>query len=364
MTKRWSAVTRAMWTDERFLNLTSPQPNAQTLWLYLLTTPYQIPIPGLLPLGPGAIADDLGWDTSDVRTHLAELEEAEMIMICRRPALIFLPRAIHHNQPANPNMIKGWRNGFDNLPECVLRGDALTLLREGLKPSLLPAFDKIFASAAKQATTRIAAKPTPEKKAKLNGSANGMRNQDQEQELINKSVRAKLRTPRKVGRPKTEPSPDAAGLAEYLLTQIATHSPDYAEGKRQTAVKTWALHFDYLLRLDKADPHEVRTVIHWAHVDDKTGFWQGNLLSASSVRKQFPRLRIQVKRAGLIHDLKDESSWKEQFGEWAVRLAERTRITTGDLDGQGLIASARLEGVPAPTLKDAESIASWALGRV
>ena len=364
MTKRWSAVTRAMWTDERFLDLSSPNPNAQTLWLYLLTTPHQIPIPGLLPLGPGAIADDLGWDTSDVRTHLKELEEAGMIMICRRPALIFLPRAIHHNQPANPNMIKGWRNGFDNLPECVLRGEALTLLREGLKPSLVPAFDRIFANTAKQATVRAAERLSPEKRAKINGSANGMRNQDQEQELINKNVEATSEPPKKRSRKVADPSSEAIGLVEYLLTQIANHSAEYAEGKRKTSLKTWAIHFDYLLRLDKADPEEVRTVIRWAHVEDKTGFWQSNLLSASAVRKQFTRLRIQAKRAGLIHDLKDEASWKEQFGEWAVRLAERTRITTGDLDGPGLIASARLEGVPAPALNDAESIASWALSRI
>ena len=65
MTKRWSAVTRAMWTDARFLGLSSPEPNAQTLWLYLLTNPHQISIPGLLPLGVGAIA---GRDDRNLRT--------------------------------------------------------------------------------------------------------------------------------------------------------------------------------------------------------------------------------------------------------------------------------------------------------
>ena len=364
MTKRWSAVTRAMWTDERFLKLTSPQPNAQTLWLYLLTTPHQIPIPGLLPLGPGTIADDLGWDTSDVRLHLKELEDEEMVMICYRPALIFLPRAILHNQPANPNMIKGWRNGFDNLPECVLRGDALTLLREGLKDSLVPAFDRIFATAAKQATVRVVEKSQAPKKAKINGFANGMRNQDQEQELINKNLGSPKTTPSVKPKPGRVPSDEAHALTEYLIAQIETHSPSYAEKKRKLGPKDWPQHFDYLLRLDKADPEEVRAIIHWAHIGDKSGFWRSNLLSALAVRKQFARLRIQVVRAGLIHDLKDETSWRAEYGEWAIRLAERTRITTGDLDGQGLIASARLEGVPAPAMNDAESIASWALSRI
>ena len=364
MTKRWSAVTRAMWTDERFLNLSSPQPNAQTLWLYLLTTPHQIPIPGLLPLGPGAIADDLGWDIPDVRVHLKELEEAEMIMICYRPALIFLPRAIHHNQPANPNMIKGWRNGFDNLPECVLRTLAVSHIRRGLKASLTPSFDKIFAFELKQATRRAAEEKEKPKKAKINGSANGMANQDQEQELKKLIVATVSEPPKKAPKPKRETPPEARALAEYLLAQIATHSPDYAAARRETRLEEWSRHFDWMMRLDKRKEDEIRAVIHWAHVVDKTTFWRGNLLSAKSVRKQFQRLKIQAKRGGFIHEVKDAAAWKAEYGDWAVRLAERTRITTGDLDGHGLIASAKLEGVPTPTLGEAESIASWALTRI
>ena len=71
---------------------------------------------------------------------LKELEGAGMIEVSLRPALILLPNSIRHNQPSNPNQIKGWRNGFDNLPETTLRDRAILAIREGLRESLIPEF--------------------------------------------------------------------------------------------------------------------------------------------------------------------------------------------------------------------------------
>lgn len=36
MRLRYSLVTRTLWSDARFLGLSGPEPNAQTLWMYLL----------------------------------------------------------------------------------------------------------------------------------------------------------------------------------------------------------------------------------------------------------------------------------------------------------------------------------------
>ena len=180
MAKLWSAVTRAMWTDERFLKLTAAKPNAQTLWLYLLTTPHQTSIPGLLPLGAGTIGDDLDWSRSDVKKFLTELEDAGMIKVSYRPALILLPKAIAHNQPSNPNQIKGWRNGFDNLPETPLRDYAILAIREGLRESLIHSFDLIFGEDVTLANKRIAEIEKKKRKGSRNGLAKGTGNRNQE----------------------------------------------------------------------------------------------------------------------------------------------------------------------------------------
>jgi hypothetical protein len=366
--KRWSAVTRAMWTDERFLGLSGPAPNAQTLWLYLLTNPHQISIPGLLPLGAGAIADGLDWSKEEVKVHLKELESAGMIEVCHRPALIFLPNAIHHNQPANPNQIKGWRNGFDNLPDTRLRHMAILSLRKGLRPSLVHSFDSFFGDALDRANAQLQKKKKPTR----NGSGNGIGNKEQEQEYIvrgKKQVETKPRqgpTHRHVKKEVREAMKvESRRLARVLRDVIATHSPDYIETQvDESRLGSWALVIDQMLRLDKAKPEEVETVIRWAHVDDQKGFWRSNLLSATSLRKQFTRLRVQLVNLGRIHNLKTIDDWKAEYGTWAIRIAERSLITSGSLDGNYLIEAAKLEGVPTPNPKDAETIASWAVTRV
>lgn len=55
----FSKVARRMWVDDKFCRLSRPQPNAQTLWKYLLTGPHSTSVPGLflageLGLGEGA----------------------------------------------------------------------------------------------------------------------------------------------------------------------------------------------------------------------------------------------------------------------------------------------------------------------
>jgi hypothetical protein len=377
MKKRWSAITRSMWTDDRFLSLSAPKPNAQTLWLYLLTNPHQIAIPGLLPIGPGTIADGLDWSKEDVKSTLAELVEADMVKVCYRPALIFLPKAIHHNQPANPNQLKGWRNGYDNLPDTPLRDLAILALREGLRPSLIHSFDRIFGQAIDRANKRTQTNEVKVVNSTRNGFENRTGNQEQEQEYIvggPKRVKKRVKSPSEKpasGKAKKAVTPTdlegtiAESLAIELRDAIGTHSPEYVETKvKSSAVGSWSLVIDKMLRLDKARPEEVREVIRWAHIDDRSGFWQSNLLSAVSLRKQYTRLTIQARKAGRLSRIKGIPAWKSEYGEWAIRVAERSLITSGSLDGASLIASARLEGVPLPSPEDADVIASWAVGRV
>lgn len=365
MAKLWSAVTRAMWTDERFLKLTAAKPNAQTLWLYLLTTPHQTAIPGLLPLGAGTIGDDLDWSRSDVKKFLTELEDAGMIKVSYRPALILLPKAIAHNQPSNPNQIKGWRNGFDNLPETPLRDYAILAIREGLRESLIHSFDLIFGEDVTLANKRIAEIEKKKRKGSRNGLAKGTGNRNQEYISIVEPHLDPPVEPPKMNKPRPGGAPPlhaAQDLAEELRDAIATHSPEYIEARvSEKTMRTWQIAIDRLLRLDKAKPEEVQAVIRYAHIEDKSEFWRANMMSGVSLRKQFHRLLIQAKKRGLINPHSTEADWKTQYGTWAIRVAERSLITSGGMTGDNLIENAKLEGVPAPPPDQAESIASWAV---
>lgn len=367
MAKRWSAVTRSLWSDARFLGLSGPKPNAQTLWIYLLTGPHQGPIPGLFPVGVGAIADNLGWTLKEVRTALAEIRDAGMALTSERPALIFLPRAVTHNQPSNPNIVKGWRSHWDELPECPLRDQALFILFRSIKETMKPTFSKVFQEEFKRAHARpVDPSPNPY----LKGSPNGMANndQDQDQEIYcpteTESEPEEDKPSEALSRTEKRPDyPEALRLALALKNAIQTHSEAYAAKIDDKQISSWSMLLERMIRRDKAKPDEIEAVIRWAHIDDPKGFWQPNLLSASSLRKQYPRLLLQAKKAGAIQRVVDEAQWKTEHGTWAIRVGQRTAVTGGSFTGPALIAAARLEGVPIPEPGAAGRIASWAVSR-
>ena len=157
--------------------------------------------------------------------------------------------------------------------------------------------------------------------------------------------------------------PEALRLALALKNAIQTHSEAYAAKIDDKQISSWAMLLERMIRRDKAKPGEIEAVIQWAHIDDPKGFWQPNLLSASSLRKQFPRLLLQAKKAGAIQRAVDEDQWKTEHGRWAIRVGQRTAITGGSFTGAALIAAARLEGVPIPEPGAASRIATWAANR-
>ena len=101
----------------------------------------------------------------------------------------------------------------------------------------------------------------------------------------------------------SSPPPDEGGryseesmvLALYLREVITDHSPQYSKKVTAKRLQDWSVTIDRLIRLDGANPEEVRRIITWAHVDEDGAFWRPNLLSASALRKQFSRLLLQSK---------------------------------------------------------------------
>ena len=90
-------------------------------------------------------------------------------------------------------------------------------------------------------------------------------------------------------------SSEALSLANYLKEAISSHSGAYSKKVTKKRLQDWAIIIDRLIRLDGARPADVMAVIRWAHLEDPSGFWQPNLLSATALRKQYPRLLLQSK---------------------------------------------------------------------
>ena len=75
----------------------------------------------------------------------------------------------------------------------------------------------------------------------------------------------------------------------FLLNKIRERKPDY----KMPDLQKWSEQSDYIFRLDKRDPKEVKSVIEWCQKDE---FWQDNILSTAKLRKQYDKLVIKMRK--------------------------------------------------------------------
>ena len=143
---RYSKVTRRLWTDEGFRRLSRPPPNGQTLWLRLLTGTELTNIPGLIfPAWPSGMAEALGWTKEGFLKAFAEVFREGMAEADWEAGLIWVPKAIRHNKPESPNVVKSWRMAWAECPECALKVTAYQSFRaflEGFGEAFLKAFEE------------------------------------------------------------------------------------------------------------------------------------------------------------------------------------------------------------------------------
>lgn len=125
-------VSLRMWSDEKFVGLSPMKPSAQGLWFYMLTGKRTTAIPGLLTVGVMGLAEDLHWPLAATRKCLDEIVKSGMAVVDPVANLIWLPNAIHHNCPANPSVVIGWKTLWRTLPEVPLRAKASAAMRQAL----------------------------------------------------------------------------------------------------------------------------------------------------------------------------------------------------------------------------------------
>jgi hypothetical protein len=164
---RYRNVHTRMWSSEDFLSLSAPPPNAQSIWQYLLTGPQTTCIPGLMVIGPAAIAERFRWPLEDTRACFQEILDAGMAVWDEARCLLWLPKAIDHSEPASPNVVTSWRTVWNEMPSCQVKEEAWAALRSWLEIEKTPAFVAAFDKACRKPgarpgrpITRTAAKNT------------------------------------------------------------------------------------------------------------------------------------------------------------------------------------------------------------
>lgn len=117
----YGRVARDLWHNDTFSVFSAPPPNAQTLWLYLLNGPSCTSIPGVLVTTVESIATDLKWPVDATRRCLDEITVAGWAQVDHAAGLVWLPKSLKHNMPANPSVVRGWRVLWPLVPACPLR---------------------------------------------------------------------------------------------------------------------------------------------------------------------------------------------------------------------------------------------------
>jgi predicted phage replisome organizer len=82
-------------------------------------------------------------------------------------------------------------------------------------------------------------------------------------------------------------------LSQQLLDKIQKNNPK----AKQPNIIAWAKNIDLMIRIDKRDVADIRSVIDWCQKDN---FWKSNILSTDKLRQQFDQLYIKMQNKSAV----------------------------------------------------------------
>lgn len=320
-TTRYSKVSRRVWTDEKFRALSKAPPNAQTLWIRFLTGPELTCIPGVFSAWEAGLAQSLGWPLEGLpkpsgepspkpsgepwpdgyphgyqegfRGVFREVAAKGLAKADWDAGLVWLPHALFHNPPENPNVVRSWRTAWEEMPECQLKAEIRRHFKaygEGLAEGFQKAFREVFGEPYPQPYP----KPSP----------HGLANQEQEQEQEQEGGRARAPDP-STPEPEHQPPARPTGYdlqrlfgrirSEVFPNKLPWSIPPDKDGRTGT----------FAARLSDADITDTPATMRLAleHIRDGVEGWNHQGLSGpafafGSWRSKFTELREEL--AGLI----------------------------------------------------------------
>lgn len=210
---RYRKIAVRMYADDKYQQLSRPQPCGQALWTYLLTGPHTTALPGLFVAGEAGMAECLGWDIEAFRKAFAEVFDKGMAKADWKARVVWIPKALFYNAPESPNVIIGWRKAWDEVPACAIKAEALKAITDFVL-TLTDKFKKAFQQAF------------PEAFAKDFGKTCLNQEQEQEQEL---------NTPLRASGEETNPEPEFAAAVEDAFSDLDDAEPPVAPKEKTAA---------------------------------------------------------------------------------------------------------------------------------
>lgn len=185
-TSPYRKVSISTWADEKVRSLTPIPPSGQSLFLMLLVGQQTTSMPGVQPVGRMALAEMLDWSLEDFDKAFQEVSSVGLAIADWKARFLFIPKAIQHNLPQSPNVVKSWCATWANVPECELKTLAWHTIHDALS-RLGKSFADAFKAACPMGSSEPLAKPRPKLPAKASEKPtdNQEQEQKQEQEQIN-----------------------------------------------------------------------------------------------------------------------------------------------------------------------------------
>lgn len=253
--KRWS-------TDEKVLAiyfLTNKHGNAEGY--YYLPMAY--------------ICEDLGWPLERAFEALSNLIERGFVMYDEDTCVVFIPKALRYNLPANENQEKGAVRQILEVPESPLLRDFLTVV-EGLSKPLASRFEGALNSLT--LTQPLTQPPTQEERPT---EEDATKEEEGEEKKVAKE--------RKVFSKDSDEYRLALLLRNLLTANPAYKGIELPDGTPE-ALSKWSLDVDRLHRLDGKPYADIEALIEWCQKDD---FWNTTIQSTSGLRKHWNKMWAQ-----------------------------------------------------------------------
>lgn len=117
-------VSTGTWADRKVDRLSKLAPSGQAMFLMLLVGPQTTNMPGVQPVGRMAFAELLDWEVEAFDEAFAEVSAQGLAKADWKARFVFVPKAIQHNLPQSPNVVKSWASTWLRVPDCELKREA------------------------------------------------------------------------------------------------------------------------------------------------------------------------------------------------------------------------------------------------
>jgi len=121
------------WGDKRVRDLSPLVPSGQGLFIMLMIGPQTTNMPGVQPVGRLGFAEMLDWEPEAFDKAFAEVFGQGLVKADWKARLVFVPKAIQHNLPQSPNVVKSWASTWARVPDCDLKREAWETLYAALQ---------------------------------------------------------------------------------------------------------------------------------------------------------------------------------------------------------------------------------------